>query len=59
MAEYFPAIPHSITVWEEPKEILSHVLNKHGEPYSFIVQKKIGFDLTPRNKKDDGTSQAP
>jgi len=56
MSWYRPPILHSMTVWDEPDEILSHVLNKHGEPYKFIVQKKIGFDLTPKRTNNDGTS---
>lgn len=40
----------TISVYDEPKEKESNVLNRFGEPFLIIHKQRIGFDLTP--KKD-------
>lgn len=50
MAYWYSTPSQTLTVWEEPPEKVSPVLNQWGEPYIITDKRKMGFDLTP--KKD-------
>lgn len=52
----------SIFVQEAAKERPTQVLDMHGNPYYLERAVKMGFDLTPRNKKgvsDQSRSNTP
>jgi len=52
MSWWYNTPSQTITVWEDPPETYSLVLGPDGEPYKLVSKRKIGFDLTPRNKQD-------
>lgn len=45
---------HTMQVIDEPKERLSSVLNQFGEPITLEHKNKMGFDLTPSKKENNG-----
>lgn len=48
MAWWYNTPSQTITVWEDPPERQSLVLNAYGEPYIIQTTFKMGFDLTPK-----------
>lgn len=50
MAWWYNTPSQTITVWEDPPERQSMVLNVHGEPYIIQTTIKMGFDLTPKEE---------
>lgn len=53
---WYSSPSQTLTVWEEPAETLSPVLDKYGEPYVVRKTYKLGFDLS--KKERDYGSQA-
>lgn len=47
----------TITVYEAVEPRASFVLKADGEPYYLVKTNKIGFDLTPKDKKSDRTTK--
>jgi len=52
MSWWYNTPSQTITVWEEPPERQSMVLDVHGEPFIIRNQFKMGFDLTPKDKNN-------
>lgn len=52
MSWWYNTSSQTIVVWEDPPEKQSMVMDVHGEPYIIRNKVKMGFDLTPKDKKN-------
>lgn len=50
MGEFYEMYYSTTVLEDEPRESL--VLDKNGQPYSLVKRNRIGFDLTPRRRKN-------